>query len=536
MESTWLSLVPPVLAISVSLATRKVIPALVAATVMGALLVSEFSLMDAVLHLASYAQEALSGSSHLGILGFSLLLGALMGLTKASGEQEKLARLATRYATTKERGQIATWLLGLIIFFDDYLNTLVVGSTMRPICDRLRISREKLAFLVDATSAPVASLAVVSSWIAVEIGYINEQYRALGIEGDGFVLFVQSLPYRFYPWLTLVFAFVVAILGRDFGPMLAAERTAAALPMPAKHTIKSGQPIQSGQAKQVGQAEEPQPQASPKPERGTSELLTVLPLLCLVFCALAGMFLDGYLSAQAEDVELTLRNIFGRARSHVVLVGSAFVGNIVALTIALGIRRSQVKTLGLDMLRGMHRMLLPCGILVLAWSLSSVCRDLGTAHYLIARLGREISPELLPAAVFLVGAATSFATGTSWGTMAILFPIVIPLAFGISGGDEATMLGTISSILAGAVWGDHCSPVSDTTIMSSLASGCDHMSHVKTQLPYAGVVGVTSLVLGDIATGVGLFSPWISLLLGSSVLILIVRFFGHPSHIPPNAP
>jgi Na+/H+ antiporter NhaC len=521
VESTWLSLVPPVLAISVSLATRKVIPALGAATVVGALLVSEFSLFEAVLRLGAYGSGAISGSSHLGILGFSLLLGALMGLTKESGEQEKLARLATRYATTRARGQVATWILGLVIFFDDYLNTLVVGSTMRPIYDRLRISREKLAFLVDATSAPVASLAVVSSWIAVEIGYINEQYRALGIHGDGFVVFIESLPYRFYPWLTLVFALAVAALGRDFGPMLTAERRAAALP-------EEGDDAKPG--------EQTQAEPAPQPQRGMSELLTVLPLLCLVLCALLGMLLDGYLIALTEDVTPTLRNIFARSRSHVVLVSSALLGNVVALGIALGVRRSRAKSLGLDMLRGMQRMLLPCGILVLAWSLSSVCRDLGTAHYLIARLGREISPELLPAAVFLVGAATSFATGTSWGTMAILFPIVLPLAFGVSGGDEAIMLGTISSILAGAVWGDHCSPVSDTTIMSSLASGCDHMSHVKTQLPYAGVVGVVSLVLGDMATGFGFLSPWASLLLGSSVLVLIVRFFGRPSHFPSSVP
>lgn len=517
MEANWLSTVPPLLAISVSLATRRVVPALAASIIFGALLVSDFSALDALTRLGNYGLFAVTGGSHLGILGFSLLLGALMGQTQGSGEQEQLARLATRYATTRGRGQLATWALGLIIFFDDYLNTLVVGSTMRPIYDRLRISREKLAYLVDSTAAPVTSLAIVSSWIAVEVGYINEQYRALGIEGDGLVIFVESLPYRFYPWFTLVFALAVCGFGRDFGPMLAAERRAMTEPS------------------QGSDAEHRPFKTSGDVTKNSGEFLAALPIICLVLYALIGMVLDGYLIVVAKGIEPTLRSIFEHSRSHVVLIGSALVGNIVAMAIALGIRKVPLRTLGRDIGQGMKRMLLPCGILMLAWSLSSVCRDLGTASYLIARLGHGISPEVLPAAIFVIAAMTSFATGTSWGTMAILFPIVVPLAFGLSSGREEIMLGSISSILAGSVWGDHCSPISDTTIMSSLVSGCDHMSHVKTQLPYAVVVGAVSLVLGDVATGLGFVSPWVALFFGSFVLVLIVRFFGRPPFPTSNA-
>jgi Na+/H+ antiporter NhaC len=504
VDSSWLSIVPPLLAISLSLVTRKVVVSMATATVLGALIQSKFSAVGSLTRLTKYAWGSVTGSSHLGILAFSLLLGSLMGMMQASGEQERLARLATRHATTRVRGQLATWILGLVIFFDDYVNTLVVGSTMRPIYDRLRISREKLAFLVDATAAPVVSLAVVSSWIAVEIGHINEQYAALGLKGDGLVLFVRSLPYRFYPWFMLVFGFCIAWLGRDFGPMLQAERAAA----------------QGGDV-----ALDPIIESTPTEVKGP-EILAALPIICLVFFALVGMWLDGHLIARGDGVDPTLRNVFARSRSHVVLVGSALAGNLAALWIARAARRRSYRMLVHDMVKGVRRMLLPCSILVLAWSLSSVCRDLGTANYLIQRLGSSISPGLLPAATFVIAAVTSFATGTSWGTMAILFPIVIPLAFGVSFGNDAIMLGSISSILAGSVWGDHCSPISDTTIMSSLASDCDHMSHVKTQLPYALVVGAVSLVLGDVGTGLGLLSPGIALVLGSALLLFVVRVFG----------
>lgn len=516
MDADWLSIVPPLLAISLALATRRVVIALGVATVLGACIQARFSPIASMTRLGLYGLHAVTGPSHLGILSFSLLLGGLMGLMQQPGEQERLARLATRHATTRIRGQVATWVLGLLIFFDDYVSTLVVGTTMRPIYDRLGISREKLAFLVDATAAPVASLAVVSSWIAVEIGHISEQYAALGLKGDGLVLFVRSMPYRFYPWLMLVFALSIAWMGRDFGPMLLAENRAA-----------KGE----NQGTLLPPAEK---LASYKGERG-SDLVAALPVLCLVLIALLGMWLDGYLIARNEGVDLTLRNIFGRSRSHVVLVGAALVGNLVALFVALTARQEKPRALLLHVAGGTRRMLLPCGILVLAWSLSSVCRDLGTAGYLISSLGSDIPPGLLPAAIFLISALTSFATGTSWGTMAILFPIVIPIAHGVASGDDNIMLGSISSVLAGSVWGDHCSPISDTTIISSLASGTDHISHVKTQLPYALVVGAVSLVLGDIATGLGLISPWLALVLGSLFLILLVRLFGRTPQKHTNA-
>ncbi len=524
VDAPWLSVLPPLIAIGLSLLTRKVIVALGVAVMLGALLVERLSPVASLERLGIYGFHAVSAPSHLGILTFSLLLGGLMGMMQHSGEQERLAKLAVRFATTRVRGQLATWFLGLLIFFDDYVNTLVVGSSMRPIYDRLRISREKLAFLVDATSAPVVSLALVSSWIAVEIGYINEQYAALGLTTDGLLVFIQTLPYRFYPWLMLTFGLSVAYFGRDFGPMLAAERGAA--------QIVETCPVSSTALPKTSLENAPAPDF--RKRDGSRQLLSALPLLSLFLVALGGMWLDGYLLVSAEGIEPEMRQVVGRSRSHVVLVVAALVGNVVSVLIAVFGRKSSLRALANDAGGGARRMLLPCGILISAWSLSNVCRDLETADYLVGLLRDGLTPGLLPAAVFLIAALTSFATGTSWGTMAILFPIVVPLAHGLSAGNEAILLGSVSSILAGSVWGDHCSPISDTTIMSSLASGCDHISHVKTQLPYALVVGAVSITVGDLLTGVGLLAPGAALALGALILACIVRFYGTQIHPPPN--
>jgi Na+/H+ antiporter NhaC len=511
MAPSWESLLPPILAIGLALALRNVLIALGIAIVAGSLIAASYNPGQAVSDLAlSYGLSSLSGASHLGVLAFSLLLGGMIGVMGSAGGPAGLAKLVTRTATTKVRGQVATWVLGLVIFFDDYVNSLIVGSSMRPLYDKLRISREKLAFLVDATAAPVVSLALVSSWIGVEIGYIGEQYAALGLRGDAYVVFIQTLPYRFYPWFMLLFGLTIALTGRDFGPMLAAERGAA-----------------SGELAQ--EIEKPGKAGSPEPEETGPIWAAVVPILVLLAGAILGMLADGLYQLANGGDPISFRAIFSRARSYVALVGAATLGNLAALLIARFARGKSTRELGLAWRKGAKTMLLPCGILLLAWTLSSVCGELKSAQYLVQLIGDGMAPGLLPAAVFFLAALTSFATGTSWGTMAILFPLVVPLAHGLAPGNEGIMLGAISSILAGAVWGDHCSPISDTTIMSSLASGCDHMAHVKTQLPYALLVGVVSILVGDIATGLGWYSPAAGLALGALAILLLVRILGRKS-------
>ena len=556
-----LSLVPPLLAIILAVAFRQVLLALFAGVLSGAFFLSGYDPLAALLRTIDlYAVDAVKDPGHAAILVFSFLLGGMLGLVSRSGGGIGMANLVTRQATSSTRGQLSAWLLGLLIFFDDYANSLLVGTTMRPITDRLRISREKLAFIVDATAAPVASLAIISSWIGVEVGYIADQYAALGLEGDPYLLFLESIPYRFYPLLMLVFGFAMIWMKRDFGPMLKAERRAR---QHGELMAKGAKPATDFDDKAFDAGD-----AKPR------WINAVAPILVVVTTALTGMYLDGRAtlledrattSAELADAETALiearatgseataaslstledrvanaerllaggqadsiRNVFGKADSVRALGWASLFGCVVAFLLVL-LQRTMTLTEAFDAwFGGARAMLLATMILVLAWSIGAVCREMQTARFVISAIGPWLSVGLLPAVVFIVAALVSFATGTSWGTMAILFPLVVPMAHALGPADHALMVGAISSILGGSVFGDHCSPISDTTIMSSMASSCDHVDHVRTQLPYALLVGLVSVVFGDIATGMGLYPAWAGLLIGGAVVVGFLRIVGKP--------
>ena len=510
--SGFWALVPPLMAILLALLLRQVILALFAGVWAGALVVAGFDPLASLLRsFDHYIVSAVADEDHASILVFSLLLGGMIGLITRSGGGLGLAAWVTERAKTSTSGQLSTWALGIVIFFDDYANSLLVGSSMRPITDKLRVSREKLAFLVDATAAPVASIALVSSWIGVEVGYIAEQFAEQGIEADPYVAFLQTLPYRFYPWLMLFFGLLLVLTKRDFGRMHAAEMRAR----------DEGKLIADG-ATPASDFSDELPDVEPR------AVNAIVPVATVVLVAMIGMYLDGRAKTLAAGEEATLRNVFGNASSLQALLWASALGGIAALISAMGTRALNLSDAVDAWMGGLKSMLTACAILVLAWSLGAICKDLHTAQVVIAALGDWLPSGLLAGAVFVVAAAVSFATGTSWGAMAILFPLVVPLAHDLAPGDMNVMLGAVSSILAGSVWGDHCSPISDTTIMSSMASSCDHVDHVRTQLPYALVVGAVSLVFGEVATGFGLYPAWVGLILGAAALVAIVRIFGKP--------
>ena len=506
----WMSLLPPLLAILLALALRHVVLALALGVFAGAFVVHDYDPLAGLLRTVDhYAVGAAGDADHASILIFSLLLGGMIGLITKSGGGLGLAAWVTRKATDARRGQLAAWSLGVVIFFDDYANSLLVGSSMRPITDRLRISREKLAFLVDATAAPVASVALVSSWIGVEIGYIAEQFAERGIEADPYVAFLQTLPYRFYPWLMLAFGLMLVWTRRDFGAMRKAELRART----------TGKLFADG-ATPASDFDDLDIEAPPRARNA------LVPIVTVIAAATLGMIATGMAACEAEGIEPTVRAIFGNANSLNALLWASAAGGVAALAMALGTKALRLGD-GLEAwLAGMKSMLLACVILVLAWSLGAICKELHTADVVVAAIGDGLRPALLPAVVFVVAALVSFATGTSWGTMAILFPLVVPLADELAPGDMNIVLGAVSSILAGSVWGDHCSPISDTTIMSSMASSCDHTDHVRTQLPYALTVGGVSLLVGELGVGFGLYPAWFGLLLGVVVLAAVVRFVG----------
>jgi Na+/H+ antiporter NhaC len=452
---------------------------------------------------------AVSKPDHAAIVLFTLMIGGMVGIITRNGGMAAVVVMVVSRAKTVVGGQVAVWIMGLVIFFDDYSNTLVVGNTARPITDHLKISREKLAYIVDSTAAPVVCIALITTWIGYEVSLIADAIK--GIEGlDGvsaYSLFLNSIPYSFYPILAIIFVFAVAVTGRDMGPMYKAELRARNGEV---RTEDSGStPALSGE------------DLLPKkgaPQRAVNALV---PISVLIISLGAGLYVTG----EGED----LFEIIGTSNPYKAMLWASFIGVLTAAAMTLAQRILDSHEVVDAWYGGVRAMLFGMIVLVLAWSLADVTGDLDAKGYLISVLGESLPLALVPAVVFLLAAITAFATGTSWGTMGIMVPLIVPLSWAImtlDGGDNMHVLhSSIACVLAGAVWGDHCSPISDTTVLSSIASGCNHIEHVRTQMPYAILVGVVALLIGTIPGGYGV-PPWVSLIVGVIVLVSVLRIFG----------
>lgn len=511
-----LTLLPAVVAVAMAFWLKRVIPALTVGVAVGALLSASGRPLDAIQHAAGFVWRALSDGSHLWILAFALSLGGLTDLLRASGSSHRFGTRVAQVARTRRGGQVVAWLLGVMFFFDDYANTLFVGSSMAPAARRLRLSREKLAFIIDATAAPVASIAPLSSWIAVELGYIADQLISLQIPHDPYPIFLATIPYRFYPLLMLVFVLLVALSGRDFGPMALAEFAAQ-------------QQSDPGGDDRGSLAHWPHHE---RQERGA--LLRALPLLFGLAALLGVIYWTGLAGARAAGDLPTLPAVLSNASSSKALVAATLVA---ALTAWLGLAMVSGARLRLGVLawaQGVRAMLGVAGVLLLAWALGGVCAELGTARYLADLLGAGCSAAWLPTVAFLISSAVSFATGTSYGTMALIFPLSVPLAHQLAPQDMGLLIGTVASVLSGSVFGDHCSPISDTTIMSALAVECDQLAHVQTQLPYALLVGSVAVLAGSLPVAYGVYGPYLGLALGSGLLMLVLRLLGRPVCAAPD--
>jgi Na+/H+ antiporter NhaC len=531
VEPGWLTLLPPLLAIILALIFREVIVSLFFGIWLGALLLNDWNPLAASLRsVDQFVVGTVAGDADkISIVVFSLLLGGMVGIMSRSGGTRGIVEAMRPLATSPRRGLFFTWLAGIIIFFDDYANTLIVGNTMRPVTDRLRVSREKLAYIVDSTAAPVAAIAVISTWVGFEISLIGDALQTSAtqatdpvlreqlLRANPFSVFLHSIPFLFYPIFAVSFVLMTILTRRDFGPMLKAETR-------ARTTGELLGPGATPAADVSGGVLEPDP--------GTQHRWyhAAVPVLAVIAVALAGIYSTG--AAGLEGADRSLSSIVGAADPFRTLIWASATGLAVALIMAIA---GRVLTLqqGIDaMVNGMKAMFMAIVILVLAWGLGGVTEELGTGTYLADRISDTLPLVVLPVLVFFVAAVISFSTGTSWGTMAILFPVVIPLAVamgagvGFDGGEHySILLGVISSVMAGSLFGDHCSPISDTTIMSSMASGCDHIDHVRTQLPYALAVAAIAMLVGDIPTSFGLH-PGVALPLGLVLLYLMLRFFG----------
>jgi Na+/H+ antiporter NhaC len=516
-----LSVIPPLLAIALALILRQVIVSLLLGIFIGAVFVFDYNLGAAFLRVIdTYIINALFDKSHIQVIAFTFLFGGVIGLISKSGGTQGIANLVIKFAKTRRSGLLSTWASGLLIFFDDYSNALIVGNLMRPITDKLKISREKLAFIVDSTSAPVASIFLISSWIGFEIGLIQDGLNTIGSSESAYDVFIQTIPYRFYPIAMLIFVFMIAYTKRDFGSMYKAEKRAFEEDKPIRDGAKVSEEF-SDKGGMFGN------------EERAKWYNGLIPILILIFGTITGLVYTGISSLEEQGISsYGVREIIGSSNSYSALLWSSFIACVVAGIMIL-FQKIMVLSETIDAwFTGMRSMFLALIILTLAWSIGTVTTDMKTADYIVSLISDSVNPGFLPVIIFLACALTSFATGTSWGTMAVMMPIVIPLGagvsslYGLSSADQTLILyGVVSSVLAGSVFGDHCSPIADTTILSSMASGCDHMDHVRTQLPYALVVGFVCMLLGDLPTAFG-FSPYLSIVIISGVLFGVLFFVG----------
>lgn len=528
----WVSILPPLLAILMALITKEVFSSLFIGLLLGTTVIFRYAgfnwfiaFFKGTFAIAdTYVIEALMSTEHLSIIVFSMMIGGMVVLITLNGGMKGIVNILSRYATTRRSGQMITWLMGILIFFDDYANTLVVGNTMRPITDRLKISREKLAYIVDSTTAPVAAIAFITTWIGAELSYIQEGLVHTQINESPYIVFLSSLKYSFYPILTLVFMLMLILMQRDFGLMWKKEKEAiTADNITEEKTTK--RPPQVVKEFEV-------------PEHIKGRWYNAaIPVGIVIFGTLGGLVYTGWDATVWSDGSLSavgkLSATIGAADTFKALIWSSLTAMMVAMLLSLSQKILNIQESMEGILNGFKTMFNAIIILILAWAMATITKELHTADFITGSLSHmQVSPYVLPFITFIFSAMIAFSTGSSWGTMAIIYPLILPAAWkiGLDNGlahDELVMVfhNVVASVLAGAVWGDHCSPISDTTILSSLSCSCNHINHVQTQMPYAITVGATSLIAGVLPAGFG-WPVWISYLASIAILFLIIRSLG----------
>ena len=485
---TWWSLVPPLLAIVLALVTKEVYSSLFIGVAMGALLYTGFHPWNAFVAFF----DIMKNSMNLNILIFDVLLGMIIVLMSKSGGSAAYGKWAGTKIKSKKSAMLATTGLGVLIFVDDYFNCLTVGSVMRPVTDRFKVSRAKLAYIIDATAAPVCIIAPISSWAAAVNSYVPED---AGI--SGFQLFLRTIPYNLYAILTLLMVFTIILTGLDFGLMKKHEKNAAA-----------GDLFTSG-GEEFDQVKEEEISSNGK------VIDLVLPVLVLIGTAIGAMIYTGFLGGATDVV-----TAFSGCDAETSLIFATLITVMFMLVLYLPRKVITFKGFMDSFVEGFKMMIPAIGILIFAWSLKGMGDALEIASFVENLVGSNASASvLLPAILFLVAIFLSFSTGTSWGTFAILVPIAIAMFPGAD--NMQMMIIAVASVLSGAVCGDHVSPISDTTVMSSAGAQSNHINHVTTQMQYAVVVAVVSAIGYVIA---GFVHIWWLVLSISAVLLLVVLF------------
>ena len=520
-----LTLLPPLVAIILAFITKETVLSLFIGVFVGEFMLCSNDLniistiVNAFLNLGSQVISCMADPWNAGIILQCLLIGGVIQLITKMGGAKALADAFAKRADTPRKAQLFTWILGLCVFFDDYANSLIVGPIMRPVMDKLKVSREKLAFVVDATAAPVAGIAIISTWIGLEISLIAAGFQSVGVTNvTGFGIFLQTIPYRFYNIFILIFIVISALTLYEFGPMKKAEQKARAR--------KEDEEIIVPEAPGFDEV---------KPVEGVklSVWNAIIPIGTLIIGALIAFYWSGYttilggedqaLITLMQTAPLSFDGIFqalSQSDASVALFQAALLASIVAIIMAVGEQILTIEDAISEWIGGMKTIVITGVILLLAWSLGGVIGEVGTADYLVGILSSTIPAWIVPSLIFILGALISFATGTAYGTMSILMPLAIPLAWAVSTGDMSFTIVCTSGVLTGAIFGDHCSPISDTTILSSMGTSCNHIDHVQTQIYYAIFVAIVAVVFGYIPAGFGV--PWYV----CGVMGIIVMFIG----------
>lgn len=527
INAAWYSVVPPLIAIVLAFISKRIFLSLGIATLAGSIL-AVYSTENAVNVIGGFTGffniifNNLTAPWNLKVISFVLCILAMISIIIVSGGLNAIVQKASFWANNRQRSQLMSYFAGLLVFIDDYANTMIVGSSMRPISDQYRVSREKLAFIIDATSAPVAGLAIISTWIGYEVGLFADSANALAIDRDGYAIFLDALTFRFYCILMLGLVLISILREREFGKMYHAEIRA----------LNTGE-LSEANAQAPSTTAYSLVSVDEKSQSAIKNALIPFGVLFLVL--FAGFWLDG---GGMQQLNASIFNIINpiiwfdvlrnTQNSSTILLSSAVAGLVAAILSSRLAANTPQATINKAILSGLKSSLLPISILILAWSLKTVCNDLNTGEYLVATLTPHLSPLLFPVLIFFIAALTAFGTGTSWGTMAILIPIAFPLAYALDNNSYGLItIICMAAVLDGAIFGDHCSPISDTTIMSSIASHCDHIHHVQTQLPYAILAGGIAMLAGYLPAAFGL-SPWISYLLGLGAIYYFFTLFGKP--------
>ncbi len=524
----WTSALPPLIAVALALITQRLILSLFLGILAGSIFAADWNpLLGFVELFSKHGWAAISDFFHLKILLFAGFLLGMVGIMNVSGGTRGIIEALQHYVKSRRSTQLMTWVMGLLVFFDDYANSFVIGTTMRPVTDRLKISREKLAYIVDSTAAPVSGIAIISTWIGYEVGLFQDaldQIQAVNL--GGYQAFIQALPFRFYCILSLTMVLLVVWLKRDLGAMYHAEIRA----------IEQGLVLREGATPLTSKTFNGLDAKPGIPLRWQN---AALPILAVILATLAGLYISGgglNLPAGGWRQLFTIQHlgaVFSSADSGTVLLWSSIAGCATAVVLVLSQRLLSLKEVSMAWGKGVSSILIASVILVLAWALNSVAAEIGTAPYLIAIFRDSVQPLWLPLLIFILSGAVAFSTGSSWSTMAILIPVAVPLAYEMGG--ATLMLIAMGAVLDGSIFGDHCSPLSDTTILSSIACSCDHLDHVKTQFPYAIITMFVAALVCYLPASAG-WSPFPLIVLAVLALAGILLIFGRDPEVNAQYP